>query len=519
MNNQFDSPRERSRSLTSLEQPAPLSRGELTKSLAQSVTRRAALKKFGVSVALAGLLGLPMFSHASTLGPLIELSRPNAVGSCDDGFRLPGTMTVDDAAETMLVVNPANPNNIVAVWIQGPIQNNIAAVSFDGGATWQQVPLPFSICSGGPYLVTGDPWLSFAPNGDLYCVALAAPDLSSLYTLVCKSVDGGLHWSPLVTLDTPDFAPDKCTITADPTDSRFVYAGWVRQISKKYNALAFARSTDGGNTWEPTRSILQSPSGQFDYNPQVLVLPDGTLVNMIEVQYQKPNHPVTSQNLQVMRSTDKGQTWSAPTIAVEMLTILRQDPSGFTLVIDPDNGQLVRDSDAPSFTVDNRNGNLYAVWEDGRFSNFQYNDVAFSMSSDSGLTWSSPIRINQTPLNIAPLNRQAFYPVIAVGRNGTIAVTYYDFRLNTPEPGVPTDYWMVQCHPSAGSPATNSANWGNEVRLTSVSFNLEALPVVIDGFWFGDYFGLTPVGGGFVSTFGSVDQSNITSIFYRRVGQ
>src|SRR5256886_6787677 len=51
MNNQFDSPRERSRSLASLEQPAPLSRGELTKSLAQSVTRRAALKKFGVGLA------------------------------------------------------------------------------------------------------------------------------------------------------------------------------------------------------------------------------------------------------------------------------------------------------------------------------------------------------------------------------------------------------------------------------------------------------------------------------------
>jgi hypothetical protein len=495
---------------------------ELTKNLAQSVTRRAASRQFGVGLAgmaLALSISLPTVARAATLGPLIELSQPNAVGICDDGFRLPGTMTPDDAAETYLAVNPTNPSNFVAVWIQGPLQNNIAAASFDAGATWQQVPLPFSICSGGPYVATGDPWLSFASNGDLYCVALAGADPSAAYTLVTKSVDGGLHWSPLVALDTPDFAPDKCTITADPTDSRFVYAGWVRQISKKYNAIAFARSTNGGNTWEPTRSILQSPLGQFDYNPQVLVLPDGTLVNMIEVQYQKPNHPVTSQNVQVMRSTDRGRTWSTPTIAVEMQTILRQDSSGFTLTVDPDNGQLVRDSDDPSFAVDNRNGNLYAVWEDGRFSNFQYNDIAFSMSLDGGLTWSFPIRINQTPLNISPLNRQAFYPVIAVGRNGTIAVTYYDFRFNTSDPGVPTDYWLVQCHHSPGSPATNPANWGNEVRLTSASFNLEALPVVIDGFWFGDYLGLAPVAGGFVSTFGAVDQSGITSIFYRSVQQ
>src|SRR5260221_463265 len=134
---------------------------ELTKSMAQSVTRRAALKKFGLGlagIALAISMASQTAAAGATLGPLIELSRPNAVGTCDDGFRLPGTMTVDDAAETLLVVNPVNPKNLVAVWIQGPIQNNIAAVSFDAGATWQQVPLPFSICSGGPFVATGDPW-------------------------------------------------------------------------------------------------------------------------------------------------------------------------------------------------------------------------------------------------------------------------------------------------------------------------------------------------------------------------
>jgi hypothetical protein len=486
---------------------------------AQSGLRRQALKEFGLRLAgmtMAGVLAFCAGALASTLSPLTELSQPNAVGTCDDGFRLPGTMTVNDAAETMLVVNPVNPNNLVAVWIQGPIQNDIAAVSMDRGATWQQVPLPFGLCSGGSFIGTGDPWLSFSPNGVLYCVVLAGSDPLAAYALICKSVDGGLHWSSPVTVDTPDFSPDKCTITADPTDARFVYAEWVRPVSKKYTAIAFTRSTDGGNTWEPTRSILQSPSGQFAYNPQVLVLPDGTLVTMMEVQYAKPNHPVTAQNLQLMRSQDKGRSWSARAVAVDMQTIMRQDPSGFTYTIDPDSGQLVRDTDTPCFTADRR-GNLYAVWEDGRFSHFQYNDVAFSMSSDGGLTWSSPIRINQTPGNIPALNRQAFYPVIAVNQNGTIGVTYYDFRLNTPAPGVPTDYWLVQCHPAPNLPATDPANWGDEVRLTSASFDLEALPVVIDGFWFGDYLGLAPMGAGFGCTFGAVDQNNITSIFYRSV--
>jgi len=136
---------------------------ELTKSLAQSVTRRAALKKFGLG--LAGMAMAGAVASAPTLGPLIELSRPNAVGTCDSHFiSLPGTWTLDDALEPVVVVNPVNPKNIVAAWIQGLFQNIVAAVSFDGGRTWQQVPIPLTTCSGGSFPGSGNPWLSFAPN-------------------------------------------------------------------------------------------------------------------------------------------------------------------------------------------------------------------------------------------------------------------------------------------------------------------------------------------------------------------
>ncbi len=125
---------------------------ELTKSLAQSVTRRGALKKFGAGfagMALAGLLALPTGVSASTLGPLIELSRPNAVGTCDTGFPgPPANWTLDDTFEPFLAVNPVNPKNIVVVWIQGLLQDIIAATTFDGGRTWQKVPVPFTTCSG-----------------------------------------------------------------------------------------------------------------------------------------------------------------------------------------------------------------------------------------------------------------------------------------------------------------------------------------------------------------------------------
>ena len=142
------------------------------------------------------------------------------------------------------------------------------------------------------------------------------------------------------------------------------------------------------------------------------------------------------------------------------------------------------------------------------------------MSTDGGFTWSSPIRVNQTPPDISLPNRQAFLPNIAVAGNGTIGVAYYDFRFNTTSPGLPTDRWLVQCQPSAGSPATNPTSWGNEVRLTAASFNMEACHYWGGaGFFFiGDYEGLAGTSTGFVATFGAVDQNAVTSVFAARVG-
>jgi hypothetical protein len=278
----------------------------------------------------------------------------------------------------------------------------------------------------------------------------------------------------------------------------------------------FTRTTDGGATWETARAIVQTASQSYIQFNQILVLPSGTVVDIFEFYAEQPNKPITFTNLQVMRSTDHGQTWSSPINAVTMTPLYL--PNGTTRVVDPETGQVVRDTTNPSSAVDSRNGNLYAVWEDGRFSNFQYNDIAFSMSADGGFTWSAPIRVNQTPLNIPALDRQAFFPSIAVAANGTIGISYYDFRFNDSSPGLPTDRWLAQCSPSSNVLAANPACWNSEVRLTNSSFNMEAVVPYFFGIFLGDYFGLAASGDGFVNTFTAIDSQNITSIFARRVG-
>ena len=198
-------------------------------------------------------------------------------------------------------------------------------------------------------------------------------------------------------------------------------------------------------------------------------------------------------------------------------------PPPFIGVYDPETGDPVRTEDViPEVAVDPNNGNLYAVWQDARFSNngnfsnpsLLIDEVAFSMSTDGGFTWSTPIKINKTPTNIALGNRQAFTPSVDVSADGTLAVTYYDFRNNTSGVDLKTDYFVIHCHPSAG--CTNSANWGNEIRLTNTSFDMRQAPLA-RGFFVGDYEGLASDGNDFVAFFSQPHGSDPSSVFFRRV--
>jgi hypothetical protein len=167
--------------------------------------------------------------------------------------------------------------------------------------------------------------------------------------------------------------------------------------------------------------------------------------------------------------------------------------------------------------IDRSNGNLYVTFEDKQFSGGQYSSIAFTMSTDGGLTWSAPIQVNQTPTGIPPVDRNAFLPSVAVASDGTIGVTYYDLRFNDPNPRLPTDYWMVQYHPSVGKSPTDPTAWGSELRLTDSSFNLETA-LRPDGVYFlGDYEGLTTVGTDFLAAWAMPHDSDIDSVYFRRV--
>src|SRR5216117_1208300 len=426
-----------------------------------------------------------------TVAPLKLVSGPSTFAGCTVGST-PGSVLYPNAEEEPWVdVNPTNPNNLIAVWQQdrwsdGGAHGLVTAVTHNGGLTWTSTFPHFSTCAGGTAQNGGDfdrssdPWVSFGPDGTAYQVSLsfnAANNVNAV--LASRSTNGGDTWSEPWTIirdsgerDVAYAFNDKESVTADATQPGYAYAAWDRftspsgtsreSIEGLINSRAFrepiwfSRTTDGGLTWEPARNIYDLSEFNGTIGSQIVVAKNGDLLDFFdEFLIHKNAQQSRGEWMSVIRSTDKGVTWSKNSLKIA--------PSRERIAFDPDTGRNIRaEGGLPEVAIDRTSGALYLVWQDASFSGVD--EIAFSMSTDNGRTWSTPIKVNQTPRSSTAADQQAFVPNIHVTSDGTVAVTYYDFRNNDSSPGVPTDYWIVHCH----SDCTSSASWtGNENRLTT----------------------------------------------------
>ncbi len=411
-----------------------------------------------------------------------------------------GVAYVGAEVEPYLAADPTDPNRLVAVWQQDRWSNGGArglggAYSQDGGGTWTRTAVPFSRCSGGnagnggDYERATDPWVAFAPDGTVHQIALAFNNVANgdNAILASRSTDGGRTWSSPATLRRDGAASfnDKESIAADRTDARYVYAAWDR-LTGNNAPTWFARSVDAGVSWEPARNVYDPGANRQTINNQVVVLPDGTLV-LFFTDLATTGSP--DARLRIMRSSDKGATWGTP------VTIAAFQSTG---TVDPETGNAIRDGSILGSIAAGRNGTLAVAWQDARFSG-SHDGIAFARSTDGGLTWSAPLRVN------GDATSPAFLPSVAIRDDGTIGVAYFDFRANTADPNtLPTLHWL----------ATSGDGVAWTERAIAGPFDYATAPLAGGRMFLGDYAALVPVGTSFVALFGQTtgDPANRSDI-------
>jgi hypothetical protein len=374
---------------------------------------------------LAACICLPLVVASSAdargvrvYGPKI-ISRDTPLSESCDGRR--------QESDTMVSVDPRQPRHLVATWDQDDHKSNVVARSRDGGRSWRISTVPgISKCTGGVSNEVVDPWVSIGRKGVAYFASLP---LSVSGFLVNRSPDGGSRWSGPATADpTAGRTDDLPSVVADPRSSRRAYLTWSRFT---FNGAAitggdarFSRSLDGSTTFSTPAVIHTSPAGKAALESRLGLLSDGSLLDVFgEARVQPVTAPMQAL---ASRSTNGGRRWSRPV----RITRVPQDA-----ILDPDTGKPQYDFCCLFALATGPHDRAYLAYT--RVTGTRSGQVVVVGSKNGGRRWGRP-------RTVARARAQTLEPAVAVARDGTVALTWYDFRNDKPgDAALTTDYWFA----------------------------------------------------------------------------
>jgi hypothetical protein len=487
---------------------------------------------------------------ASSVGAPVTLSGTSPFASCTT----PGNDTFypNAATQPLIAVNPATAGtdhaNLIAAWEQDKWEQInsrglVAAYSLDGGATWARSDLPFGQCANpsSAYDRVSSAWVSIGPDGTAYVTAGGTkPDGNAIWA--ATSGDGGKTWGNVSTI-SENTAASKLyafhpVVTADPSKSGVAYLSWTRNLNTANGpqTIWFSKTTDAGTTWSKPSVMVQEPNWSSALGAQLLVdAHSGTLYEPYAFYKAKtvkqrvcktvpasgkkgkkgtkpkqvcttksvvPPNPEFTNSLDIVKSADGGQTWSAPTTIRQAVNVTGPPPPG---------NVVVANAALPVGAVDQSSGKVYLAVSDASLSGGKVPEITMISSSDGGATWSSPVRVSSAA------GVWAFLPSVAVNAAGTVGVTYYDLRNATGgKPGLTADYWFT-------SSTDGGATFGNEQHVAG-PYDLGSAPVIADQggilyVYIGEYQGLAAVGARFQAAFVATTgvQNNSTNVMTESV--
>lgn len=204
-----------------------------------------------------------------------------------------------------------------------------------------------------------------------------------------------------------------------------VYNSWTAFVSgdPNNNNLEVVYSSDNGATWSSKTNISAAISaGSHNQGVNLQTGPNGQVYAMWAV-YDNWGVGVYGEDAMALNiSTNGGQTWGTPKRIYSAANFGIRGNIKTT---------SIRVSSFPSMAVDRTggpgNGNIYGVWpQKGVAPAGNDPDIVLVRSTDGGNTFSTPVRVNDDPLNNG---RDQYYPWMTVDQStGFLYVLFYDSR-------------------------------------------------------------------------------------------
>jgi len=320
-----------------------------------------------------------------------------------------GDNIVNDAAnEPSIAIDPTDPSRIVIGWRQfDTIASNFReagwAYSHDTGQTWT---FPGVL---EPGVFASDPVLDFDLNGNIYYLSFQSGRGPGLYPCyLYRSSDGGVTWPQEVYA----YGGDKAWLAIDRTNgpgSGNLYSTWNSGYGCCGNAI-FTRSTNGGLRFMPPIPLEGNP-----FVATYSVGPNGDLNVFGAIG-------TISAPLIFLKSTDAQNPAVTPTFSQPIVVNL----DGWLASGSGPNpgGGLGQAWVATDHSGGPRHGNIYVLASVDPTGGDPL-DVMFSRSTDGGLTWSVPVRVNDDPVFNGAWQ---WFGTMSVAPNGRIDVVWNDTR-------------------------------------------------------------------------------------------
>lgn len=354
--------------------------------------------------------------------------------------------------EPYIAVNPANQNNIIAGWMRLRLDGKIwiaTRASFDKGQTWSTINfMPHDTVLNN----SADVIIAFNNSGIAYLSYVdyrTSPD-SAGGVFLSKSIDGGLTWSaPTKVFDkneTPDMPIDRPWIAVDNSGGANDGTIFVTSMSAYFytgqHHIYLRTSADGGVTWSAIKQVDDSLSsvGSFKVSYAPVSFGRDGKVYIAYMAYVS----LFVKKFYIATTTDAGNTFQKYDFG-SVYPAFAKLPA-YVISADPVN-----------------NGHVILSWCDTRFGDL---DVLLSKSTDSGQTWSIPIRINDDTINNGVVQDQVW---ANFSPSGKLAIAWRDRRLNGVGLNVPFDIYATL--------STDAANtFSPNYRVTNVSSPYFASP-------------------------------------------